>query len=234
MMNTIKNIIVPFLFLLLFAGCDENVFQPTDLETVGRVRINVSLKGDPVSGAKVCVYNNLLIRNLDGTNCNESILDSVTNSLGFVEFNLPGDSTYFITVVSEVEGVTFNNLNSHPNNVISTENARHEDDLEIVDIELFTISDLAQLDNSTRLRLTVRDEADFPLANATVCLYKNQSFQEANAPGCQGSLVQGTTNADGQVLFSNLDPVRYFVNTSAEVGVLFLDNTQNSSAEVMT
>lgn len=72
--------------------------------------------------------------------------------------------------------------------------------------------------NTTLLCIHVTDSIQNPLANASVCIYSNQIFMTANGYSCNGSERSASTNAQGNVVFSNLSTVRYYIAAKKSVG----------------
>lgn len=82
--------------------------------------------------------------------------------------------------------------------------------------------ELEWITNSTLLSIHVTDSLQNPLANASVCIYSNQTFMTANNYSCNGSERNAVTNAQGNVLFSSLSTVRYYIAAKRNVGAVEL------------
>lgn len=94
------------------------------------------------------------------------------------------------------------------------------------------VIELEWITNTTLLRIHVTDSLQNPLTNASVCIYSNQTFMTANNYSCNGSERSVTTNAQGNVLFSNLSTVRYYIAATKSVGTveLYSDSLEATSA----
>lgn len=192
-----------------------------DQEAPGTYKISGTVRFDnpltasnvPAASASVSLLNNL----------GEEVATTTAASNGFFEFSGFEAGSYTVKAVlstsPDADGVPLDYEGILP--VTLTVN-----DLTSQNIEL------AWTANSTLLRIHVTDSLQNPLANASVCIYSNQVFMTANNYSCNGSERSASTNAQGNVLFSNLSTVRYYVAATKNVGTieLYSDSLEATSA----
>jgi len=196
-----------------------------NLDSTGTATLQVHIVdagGAVISNTQVCLYTDPSILAANRGTCGGSLASATTNAQGNAIFSNLQLGNYYVSANVTAGTQVLNNAmtDQTPYNVVS-----------VVKLDTATVT-VAATGNS--LQLVVADSAGVLLPNVNVCLYTNISLLKKYRGTCTASVRSATTNSQGIVLFTGLQPASYYASAYISEGTDTLSNKTNDTVALTT
>jgi hypothetical protein len=204
-----------------------NVILQPDFTSISAPTLQLTVTnatGIHLPNARVCLYPDSLSLLRGYRTCTGSLRSGTTNTNGVVVFTALQAQTYYAAVTAVAGPDSLSNVGvgriSLGGLIAGRPNVRT--------VRVTSASPAFQ----SGLELTVTDAAGYVLSGTRVCLYTSATQIKRLSSGCVNSLRSADTNAQGQVLFSGLQALPYYVLAVRVLGRDTLTNLAGSPVPI--
>ena len=189
-----------------------SLLATNDQLTQNGIFVKVTLQGQGVSKANVCLYNNKAAYDADTAFACANVVKTLTtdDAGGRVEYNLlPGE--YYLRSSIKIGNDTYRGVQTvtvQPNGIVSAP------------------VQLQKVTAQNTLEVLVLDNFNTPVNNATVCLFTSRAVFVTDST-CSNVAASATTNSQGKATFFNLNTAYYYARARIVLGSTIIKGTDS-------